>query len=344
MIEQLPLPQALRNGVAPTAPLKMRYLLARGEIPLNPRDRLGVLACLLQDPSEMVREAAVAGLRGMDGEILSRLVAERDLHPLLLDAMALYHAEALGLVLAILGHPNVGAATLSRYVASTLPEIVDVLSHNQRALSQCPDVARALLENPLLEGGVRGRIESLFGGAPEAEEPLPDPTGMPTPEEIEKIVLPDDVPEELLVEGREIADAKNVFALIQKLSIAEKIKLATLGTKGARKLLARDSNRLVVIAVIRSPKIREDEVAAMAQDKTMPDDVILYILQRKDWIKNYQIRLGICQNPKTPMPRALRLLETLADRDLRALSKSRNVPAVISQAALRIISRKLAAR
>jgi hypothetical protein len=255
--------------------------------------------------------------------------------------------------------------------------LLDAVSHNQRALGGCPEVARKLLENPHLDHALRGRIASLFGEtetSPRLGEPLPEAGSEPeegapfdaaetsgeefsaeepsvenagaeeeaflSPEEIEKIELPSDIPEELLGDGREVSDGKNIFALVQKLSIAEKIKLATLGSKSARRILARDSNRLVVTAVVRSPKIREDEIAALAQDKAMPDDVILYILQRKDWLKNYPIRMGLCQNPKTPIPRALRLLETLSLRDLRNLSKSRNVPAAVSAGALRMLSKK----
>ena len=122
--------------------------------------------------------------------------------------------------------------------------------------------------------------------------------------------------------------------------MADKIKLAMLGSKGARRLLLRDTNRLVQIAVIRSPKIREDEVLPIAQDRTSTDDVIRIILNRKDWLKGYPIRLALAQNPKTPIPRALRLLETLQDRDLRIIAKSRNVPGVVSGGALRILSKR----
>jgi hypothetical protein len=68
--------------------------------------------------------------------------------------------------------------------------------------------------------------------------------------------------------------------------------------------------------------------------------VIRIILDRKDWLKNYQLRLALVQNPRTPLPKALRLLETLYDRDLRLVAKSRNVPSAVSSGALRIVSRR----
>jgi hypothetical protein len=149
-----------------------------------------------------------------------------------------------------------------------------------------------------------------------------------------------EMPESLLHDAHIESDKKNVGQLIQTMSVSEKIRLATLGSKSARRLLARDSNRVIVNAVIRSPKIQEDEVIAFAQDKTTADDVILYILIKKEWLKNYQVRLGLCQNPKTPIPRALRMLGMLQERDLRTISKSKNVSGVIASAAMRILMQR----
>jgi hypothetical protein len=155
--------------------------------------------------------------------------------------------------------------------------------------------------------------------------------------------LPRDLPRTLLEDSPEPedeAEAKSLYQLVQSLSIAEKIKLANLGSKGARRLLARDTNRVVQRAVLRSPKIREDEVVPIAQDRTVSEELLRIILGRKDWMKNYPLRLAIAQNPKTAVPQALRLLETLQDRDLRALSKSRNVPSPVSGGALRVLARR----
>ena len=124
------------------------------------------------------------------------------------------------------------------------------------------------------------------------------------------------------------------------LHTGEKIKLAYLGSKDARRLLSRDTNRVVQRAVLQSPKIREDEVLPIVQDRTVAEEILRLVIGRKDWIKNYPIRLALCQNPKTPAPRAMRLLETLQDRDLRNISKSRNVPSPISAGAIRILARR----
>ena len=63
-------------------------------------------------------------------------------------------------------------------------------------------------------------------------------------------------------------------------------------------------------------------------------------MERKDWLKAYPIRLALTQNPKTPVPKALRLLETLQERDVRQIAKSRNVASPVSAAAVRLLARR----
>jgi lipopolysaccharide biosynthesis protein len=154
--------------------------------------------------------------------------------------------------------------------------------------------------------------------------------------------LPSDLPQELLEEFDEPdwAMPSNLYQYVQSLKVADKVKLAMVGSKGARQLLIRDTNKVVSTAVIRSPKIREDEVQAIAQDRTVAEEILRIILTRKDWLKNYPIRLALAQNPKTPLPRALRLLDTLQERDLRQISRSRNVASAISAGATRILARR----
>ncbi|HSH71315.1 MAG TPA: hypothetical protein VK997_15440, partial [Deferrisomatales bacterium] len=154
--------------------------------------------------------------------------------------------------------------------------------------------------------------------------------------------LPPDLPPELLEEfdGPDRALSSNLYQHVQSLSVADKVKLAMVGSKGARQLLIRDTNKVVSTAVIRSPKIREDEVQAIAQDRTVSEEILRIILTRKDWLKSYPIRLALTQNPKTPLPRALRLLDTLQERDLRQISRSRNVPSAVSMGATRILAKR----
>ncbi len=376
MNSEIPLPDAIRKGVDPSAPRNFRIMLAKGGLPIGASDRLGVLTILVNDPDDGVKVAAIGAWRELDGAFLMKALMDSQLHHKVLDSLTVFHADSHDLVKLVLAHPNLGGDTISRFATADDPDLLDALASNQRALTKSPEAAKPLVDNEALEPAIKARIASLLGveivdeavvaaqeeeaatqaaakeattsDATRSQDAAFDPEGLF--EEFEEfkdiydIELPEDLPDELtkdnIEEGMVEGDSGNVYQLVQTLTIAEKIKLATLGSKAARKLLSKDTNRLVVIAVIRSPKIRDDEVAVMAQDKMISEEVLSFIFTRKDWMKNYPIKLSLCQNPKTPLPKALRLLDTLQLRDLKTLSKSKNVSQVIATTALRHVMRR----
>ena len=66
-------------------------------------------------------------------------------------------------------------------------------------------------------------------------------------------------------EGKKLSLSKRIMSM----NVSEKIKLATKGNKEARGILMRDSNKLVSVAVIRSPRITDGEVLGLAQSKIL---------------------------------------------------------------------------
>jgi len=345
LIAGFPLPEAVARCLAPSAPEPLRISVARGALPLAPVERLVVLTTLLGDPAEPVRAAARQGWGEMPEAFLLDAVRDPRLPESVLDLVVATRGEDASVVRTVLSHPRVGAKTFRRFLASEDEEILGTIAHNQRALEKHRDVAQELVANPALHPAERGRLVSLYdleiAAAPEEkadavdigedEEPLAEPD----------VALPSHLAAALVEDGHEAEnDPKNLYQQIQSLTVAEKIKLAYLGSKDARRLLSRDTNRVVQRAVLQSPKIREDEVLPIVQDRTVSEEILRLVMGRKDWLKNYPIRLALCQNPKTPAPRALRLLETMQDRDLRQISKSRNVPSPISAGALRILARR----
>ena len=113
----------------------------------------------------------------------------------------------------------------------------------------------------------------------------------------------------------------------------EKIRLASCGKLFHRMVLIRDSNKSVAMAVIQSPAVSENEVSRYAGNRSVHEDIIRYIANRKDWQKSYQVKLALVYNPKCPLATSMRLLKQLRGNDIRAVSRSKNVPAALSQAA-----------
>jgi len=122
---------------------------------------------------------------------------------------------------------------------------------------------------------------------------------------------------------------RSLFQSIQGMSVSEKLDLARKAGKEARSILMRDTNRLVQLAVIDSPKITESEVLLIASNRQIHDEVLRHISTNREWMKNYQIKLALVNNPKTPLPIALKQMPYLKQRDLALLAKSRAVPRAI---------------
>jgi len=150
-------------------------------------------------------------------------------------------------------------------------------------------------------------------------------------------------PEELTEDaGEEKPDKlfESVYAKIMTMGIHEKIKLATMGNKEARNILIKDPNRLIVQAVMNSPRLTEDEVIAFAGNRNLSKDVALIISERREFLKNYAVQVALVNNPKTPVPAALKLLPHLRDNELRSLLKNKNVSNIISVNARRTLSNR----
>ncbi|MBI3608946.1 MAG: hypothetical protein HY207_13380 [Nitrospirae bacterium] len=144
----------------------------------------------------------------------------------------------------------------------------------------------------------------------------------------------------------EVAKAKpeselSIFQLVQRMNVAAKVKFAFRADKEGRALLLKETSRLVVMAVLNSPKITEQEIEMVAKSRNVSEEVLRVIARKREWIANYAIRLGLVGNPKTPIAIALTHMNSLKTRDLGFLAKDRGVPEAIRLAAQRLARARL---
>ncbi len=145
------------------------------------------------------------------------------------------------------------------------------------------------------------------------------------------------VPAELVVEQ---PPPPSLLQRIQSMTVAEKIKLALRGNREARMHLIRDGNRMIRRFVLQNPRIGEDEILALAKNRSTDDEILRIIANSRESTKSYQVRFALVMNPKTPITLALRFVAALTDRDVRGLAKSKNVPNAVAAAAKRIVLQK----
>lgn len=160
-------------------------------------------------------------------------------------------------------------------------------------------------------------------------------------EEIERGEDPYVVPEEMLVEPEKLAPVnKSLYSTILAMPVGEKIKLALRGNRDARSILIRDPNRLIQRFVLQNPRLTEEEVIAIARNRNIEGELLRRIGEHKYWPRNYQVRLSLVTNSKTPLATVLHFVGTLMERDLRFLAKSKNVSTTVVTQARRLLAQR----
>ncbi len=130
------------------------------------------------------------------------------------------------------------------------------------------------------------------------------------------------------------------FQEINNMTVAERVKTALLGTQADRAMLIRDSNKLVSMSVIQSPKLTIEEISSMAKNKSLASELISKIAKKKSWTKSYQVMLALISNPKTPVSDALGFLKKLHTNDLKLIKRDKNISPVVRKFANEIQSQK----
>jgi hypothetical protein len=133
---------------------------------------------------------------------------------------------------------------------------------------------------------------------------------------------------------------KSLEQQLQEMTVGKKIKLAYTGNLSARKVLVRDSNKIVAAAVVKSGRLTPNEVASFAGNKNLHDEVVRLIAQNKEFVRKYPVQVALVNNPKCPMPIALKLMQGLQKKDLQQLANNRNVPSAIFGTAMKMYKAK----
>jgi hypothetical protein len=362
------LPKPLQKHADPKAPAPLRMMGAKGLVPaVAPVDLVTLLFLLSSDPGAAVAETAVRTAEGLPDKIWGVALRSEGLKGVVLDWLADRFAgkdAALELVLLNAATPD---ATFARLAPVVPQKLSDVIRQNELRLLRHDDIIRALCKNPnALASSIDGACDfcvrngltlldvpqlvaahkRVHGIDPTAKAPEPVETAAALIQEYAK-ELGEDRADEKAAAAAETAEdqtkKQNITQRVMKMSVAEKIKLATLGNKEARTLLLRDSNKLVSMAAATSPRITDGEIHSLANSRTVNSDVLRYIYSNREFTRTYAIKFSLVKNPKVPLPTALKMMYTLQEKDIKELARDRNVPQTIQAQAKAFIMKKEAA-
>ncbi len=138
-------------------------------------------------------------------------------------------------------------------------------------------------------------------------------------------------------EGKEVNPERvSLIRKIMFMNTKDRMKLAMKGDREARSILIRDSNKVVCSAVVKNPRISEQEIENVASMRTVADEVLRLIAMNRAWARSYPIIHNLARNPRTPVPTVINLLPRIRTKDLQALCQNRNVSEGVRRQAYRL--------
>jgi len=304
-----------------------KRVVARGTRPAPEGQQLSILVALIADSNEAVRRAAQATLDDLPEEDCAEQLAERTLD----EVVARYFLDPAHLrpplLPMLLTHPATPPDAIADLAAKAGPKVIPVLLDNLDLLKTSALVA--LKENqayltwqkePQTEGVVIevDLLEMLIAEA-EAEDAriaAGGPVAVAMTEEEEK--------------------KEGLSGKIARMGVAQKVKMALLGSREERSILIRDGSRVVSRAVLSSPKLSDTEVESFAGLKNVDQDVLRNIAMNRKFMKSYTVMKVLVNNPRLPIDIGLTLLPRLIQNDLQLLTKNRDVADIIRKMAVKL--------
>ncbi len=329
--------------------------------PLAPEDYVEVLPYVFEQGDKTIKENVTEAINQLSFDLLIPFLEKtEDVNVLVFYFQFFLKVEPNPeLLIKILNNPNCPPSLFTIAAKCSFPEVLTYLVNNVRLLQKHKSILQILKENKYLDGFLKEKLKEYeeFGmlGEKKPVEVKKEEEEVVEEEDKETAAIKEKLLEEAEKEGIEVSEQSKLevseteleeeeLTLYQKLlrmTVAQKIDRALKGTKEERTLLIRDSNKVVAMAVIQSPKITEQEVAAIAGMRNVHKDVLRYIGSNRQFLKKYKIILALVKNPKTPPDIALTLLKRIAERDLKSLVRDRGISEFVRQAASRLLkSRK----
>lgn len=358
---------AVQKALSDGAPLPVQLMAARGVIPgAKPHEIVIAISVLAGRPDEKLRETARTALAKLPPPILTGALSA-DLPGSVILQLASLYATNHEVTEQLLRMPRISGEALELMAAGADERAGELIATNEELMLKHPVVIEKLYMNKrvrmstadrLIELCVRNNIELSIPAFKEAalaikNELIPEPSPEPTFDDVlfketqdaaAKLALGDDEDtHEVDDEGQEIVKPKVVplYARMAEMTVSQKVRCATLGTAAERLLCVRDPNRLVAAAAAKSPLLKEPEAVQISASRAVSEEVLRLLAMNKDFVRNYQIKLNLVSNPRTPFTFAARLVPMLRESELKMLSKSKNVTGAISTAVRQQLAKKV---
>lgn len=341
-------------------PLDMLSAIATLTFPLPPDQILELFPVVYKKGDSGIQEAVSRSF----SEISSDVVSEFLIHTDDTDGLSFYFELLSGggqenaekYYLDILRNPACGSEILEKMAALSSVAAANYLLNNHEILKSYPKVFDTLVKNTALSPAQSRRLQEYLKYGLVGEKADSDSGTKISVEQEQPVAEEKEISGEALEayselvaeESEDVLDAPstieieddmdlNTYQKVLKMTVSQKIGLALKGNKEERAILIRDSNRIVALAVMQSPKLTEQEAEMISAMRNVHRDVLRKVATNRVFLKKYKITLSLVKNPKVPQDISLGLLHRLTDRDLQLINRDRSLSEFVRRAAQRIL-------
>lgn len=324
-----------------------------------------ILIFLSEDPEPAIAEQARASIEAFPDDAIKPLLASAFSSESIFEYFSRPPIRSTDLMEALILNRVVPDVLITRLADQFPATLIEVTLINVMRLLRVPEILEALERNPHNTpdtnrrlGEIRfeffekrntfvpvtpysglessGDAGSQSAASTDEEEPVePHPISTDDPPEVVVAAIT----KLMELDGEEVEPERvTTLQKIAWMTVAERVQLAIKGSRDERLLLIRDSNKMVARAVLHSPKISENEVESISQMRNVNEEVLRLVGSSRVWAKNYIISHNLVRNPRAPIGVTLQLLNRLMPRDIKALSRNRNIPEVIRKSAHRLVT------
>ncbi len=345
--------QLFQGILAGRVPRQVRLFAAQGLLPVPREDLLRLQVLLSSDPDPELAIAAKESIESEDVKTLSDWISDSDVESMVLDLLTRIRNED-EIWSAVAVHPNASDETLRVLARNADQKLQDIIITNQVRLLGCLEILEDLRANPrvsqvilrrvrefeeeFIEKAIRGQLQEV-DETPSIEEAIQALRAIGAHIPLES-TMPYGPKEDPVLAEQARRFGLSTYGKLALMSVKEQVVAALKGTRDERTVLIVSRNRLVVRAVLGSPKLTDSEIEKYASLRSVSDEVIRVIASNRRWMQSYGVAHALAQNPKTPVPTALRILPRLSVRDLARLGNNRNINPVVRRRAHDFQSRR----
>jgi len=325
-------------------PKNVRLLAAGGLLPLPPEEMLVLLVRLARDPEEEIAQKAARTLKGWpEHEIIAQMQSPK-CAPEVLEHFA--GASSAAVQEAIILNPKARGTVIAKLASSVPAPLLETILYNRVRLLDFPEILQSIKNNMAATPQILGQVQEIetefFGSKQRSYTAVTSEPESPVIQET--LDLEGELaPEDLALEGLPVDPQQRESAILRRIAgmtVRQKMQLALMGSREARAVLVRDSNKEILRCVMQSPKLTISEIESFAAMRQVSDDVLRNIGNSRTWTKSYSVAHNLARNPKTPPMISQRMLLRLLPKDLMMLARDRGVPEAVRGGADRLLKQR----